>query len=156
MCDGFGGFYHKDGKVYFTTPDDNGDCSHIDIARNLPKGINESDLIPFEVPDWSARKFHWDATCVPAWTDNAAKLACIAKLKEVKPVWAKYEKVTAPAWAEYEKVTAAAWAEYEKVRAPAWAEYKKVRAPAQAEYKKVRAPAWAEYKKVRAPALAEY
>ena len=97
MCDGFGGFYHKSGKVFFTTPNDNGDCSHGDTAEKLPKGIKDNNLIPFEIPDWLTRKFHWDMTSVPDWAD---KSACIAKLKEVKPIWAEYQKVRTAALAE--------------------------------------------------------
>ena len=123
MCNGFGGFYHKSGKVLFTIPNDDGDCSHSDTASRLPKGINEKDLVPFEIPDWSARKFHWDTYTAPAWADSKAKKICIKKLKEVKPIWAEYEKVIAPALAEYEKVIAPALAEYEKVKDAALAEY---------------------------------
>jgi len=130
MCNGFGGFYHRSGRVFFTVPNDNGNCSHWDTAEKLPKDIEENDLIPFEIPEWLTKKFRWDITSVPDWAD---KSACIAKLKEVKPIWVEYMKVEAPAWAEYERVTAPARVECEKVMAPAWAEYKKVDAPAWAE-----------------------
>jgi len=142
MCKGFGGFYHKSGKVYFCEPDNGGDCSHHETAGRLPKGIDESDLVPFQIPGWKKSKFEWDTVCKPAWVDESAKKICLEKLAEVKPIWAEYDKVRAAAWAEYDKVRAAAWAENDKVRAAAWAE-------------KVRAAAWAEYDKVCAAARAE-
>jgi hypothetical protein len=126
MCNGFGGFYHKSGKVYFCEPDYDGDCSHSLTTTRLPKGLDENDLIPFEIDNWKAKNFCWDTNNVLAWANGKAKKTCLAKLKEIKPLWAEYEKVHAPAWAEYEKVRDQAWAEYEKVCAQAWAEYEKV------------------------------
>ena len=55
MCEGFGGFYHKSGKVYFCEPDSEGDCSHRKTTLRLPKGIDESDLVPFQIPDWKKK-----------------------------------------------------------------------------------------------------
>lgn len=112
MCNGFGGFYSKSGKVYFTTPDDNGNCSHSDTASRLPKGAKENGLVPFEIPDWSVKKFNWDTNFAPEWANANAKKICVRKMKEVKPFWAEYKKGRDAARAEYEKVIAPARAEF--------------------------------------------
>ena len=154
MCDGFSGFLHKNGQVFFIEPDVNGDISHHDVLARMPGGLKkDADLVAFEFPDWTIKSFRWDVNDVPSW---ATKNKCVGVFKKVKPNWAEYEKVTDAASAEYEKVTDAAYAEYKKVRDAAYAEYEKVRAAASAEYKKVRAAASAEYEKVTAPASAEY
>ena len=154
MCDGFSGWLHKSGKVFFIEPDEDGDISHYDVLLRIPAQFKkDADLVAFEFPDWTVKSFQWDSSNILAW---ATKKKCVGVFKKVKPIWAEYEKATAAARAEYEKATAAAWDEYEKVKAPAWAEYEKATAAARAEYEKATAPAWAEYEKVKAAAWAEY
>jgi hypothetical protein len=154
MCNGFSGFLHKNGQVFFIEPNDNGDISHHDVLARMPGGLKkDADLVAFEFPEWTIKSFRWDVNDVPSW---ATKNKCVGVFKKVKPIWAEYEKVRDAAYAEYEKVRAAASAEYKKVRDAAYAEYKKVRDAAYAEYKKVRDAAYAEYEKVRDAAYAEY
>ena len=154
MCNGFSGFLHKNGQVFFIEPDDNGDINHHDVLLRIPVQFKkDDDLVAFEFPDWTIKSFRWDVNDVPSW---ATKNKCVGVFKKVKLIWAEYEKVRDAALAEYEKVRDAAWAEYEKVRDAARAEYEKVTAPALAEYEKVRDAALAEYEKVRDAAYAEY
>jgi hypothetical protein len=142
MCNGFGGFYHKNGMVFFIEPNDGGDISHHDVLKRMPKQFkNDDDLVAFEFPDWTIKSFQWDSVNVPTW---ATKKKCVETFKKVKPIWAEYKKVIAPAYDEYEKVTDAAYAEYKKVTAPAYAEYEKVTDAAYAEYEKVTDAAYAE------------
>ena len=121
MCNGFSGFYHKNGTVYFIEPNDRGDISHRDVLVRMAKCLkNDDDLVAFEFPDWTIKSFVWDTRDeVPAW---ASKQKCVEIFKRVKPIWAEYEKVRDAAYAEYEKVRDAAYAEYKKVRDAASAE----------------------------------
>jgi hypothetical protein len=154
MCNGFSGFLHKNGTVFFSEPNNQGNISHHDVLARMPKQFkNDDDLVAFEFPAWTIKSFQWDSVNVPAW---ANKQKCVATFKKVKPIWAEYNKVREQAYAEYKKVTAPAYAEYEKVKDAAYAEYEKVTAPAYAEYKKVKDAAYAEYEKVKDAAYAEY
>ena len=131
MCDGFSGWLHKSGKVFFIEPDEDGDISHHDVLLRIPVQFKkDADLVAFEFPDWTVKSFQWDSSNIPTW---ATKKKCVGVFKKVKPIWAEYEKATAAARAEYEKATAPAWAEYEKATAAAWAEYEKATAAAWAE-----------------------
>ena len=124
MCQGFSGFYSKDGRVFFSAPDNNGDCSHSDCADRLQeKEIPEDEIIAFEYPIWTLKSFHWDFDDISKW---ANKSACHRVMREVKPIWKEYKNAIAPAQAEYENVRAPALAEYKKVWDAARAEYKKV------------------------------
>jgi hypothetical protein len=98
MCNGFSGFLHKNGQVFFIEPDENGNISHHDVLLRIQEYLrNDSNLIPFEFPNWTVRSFRWDIDNIPDW---ATKNKCVGVFKKVKPIWAEYEKVKAAALAE--------------------------------------------------------
>ena len=131
MCIGFGGFYSKDGKVYFTSPDADGDCSHRSTAVRMPRGINENNLVPFEATKWTVKSFDWHVHLVPNWIGGKAKKIVLAVMKQVKPIVKEYKKVTDSAWARYLKNGAAECSETEK--ADGEAEYQRTEKAARAE-----------------------
>ena len=154
MCNGLSGFYHRSGRTFFVEPDDVGDVSHGAVLSRMPKKYHkDDDLVAFEFPDWTEKSFHWDHPGeIPDWAD---KNACVRLLKQVKPIWKKYERVCNRACVEYKKMYARARADYERVCNQSQDEYMKVRDQAWAEHEKVSAPARAEYEKVCDQALAE-
>jgi len=162
MCSGFGGIITKDGRLYFSEPDRDSDCSHSKTLERLK--INENfdqflrPFVRFEFPDWKPESFKYDEVdTLPGWVDqDEIKDRASKLLIKVQPALAEYEKVEQPALAEYQKVNQPAWAEYQKVNQPALAEYEKVEQSALAEYEKAKQSALAEYQKVNQPALAEY
>ena len=114
MCNGFGMIVSKDGKGYFTMPDNEGDISHSTILAALGwkenTDVNHRNFVRIECSDWTMKSFHFDEeSTLPGWVDET----------EIKTLVSKTLKKAAPAYAEYEKVCAPARAEYEKVRAPA-------------------------------------
>ena len=121
MCIGFGGFYSKAGKVYFTMCDVDGNFHHGKTAEAMGE---VPDVVPFEISKWTNKSFEWHDCAVPDWITNKDKQAVLKVMREVKLFVKKYKKVEATAWAEYEKVGAPALAEYLKVEAPALAELK--------------------------------
>ena len=138
MCNGFGGFYSRDGRVYFSEPDITLNCSHSKTAERLPLGVRESNLVPFECSDWSVRSFEWHTNAVPEWVSDGAKKRVMVVLKNVKPHIEEYRKVRGTALekhanaieaatVKYRKVINAAWTEYERVRDASWKEYEKIR-----------------------------
>jgi ElaB/YqjD/DUF883 family membrane-anchored ribosome-binding protein len=154
MCNGFSGFLHKNGTVYFIEPDDHGDISHHDVLERISEKLkNDADLVAFEFSNWTIKSFLWDTDEIPDW---ASKQKCVEIFKRVKPIWDEYNKVRDQARAEYNKVRDQAQAEYHNVRYQAWSEYNKVRDQARAEYDNVCDQAQAEYHNVRDQAQAEY
>jgi len=131
MCLGFGGFYSKDGKVYFTAPDEDGDCSHSKTAAQMSEWINEEDLVPFEAAKWTIASFAWHVRLAPNWADSKAKKIVLAVMKQVKPIVKEYKKVTDSAWARYLKNGEAECSETEK--ADGEAEYQRTEKAARAE-----------------------
>ena len=121
MCNGLSGFYHKSGTTFFIEPDDDGNVSHGEVLKRIPKKYHkDEDMVAFEFPDWTEKSFHWDHPGeIPDWAD---KNACVRLLKQVKPIWKKYEKVWDQAWGEYMKVCDQAQDNYEKVWDRAWTE----------------------------------
>ena len=141
MCDGFGGFYHKDGKVYFAEPDSALNCSHGKTAARLPDWIDGQDLAAFECANWTARSFEWHNYIIPDWVDKDAKRHVLEVMKQIKPYVKEYKNATARKRARYDRVKDAAWTEYTQDRDTTLTEYIKVVVPARAEYEKITAPA---------------
>ena len=119
MCNGFGGFYSKEGKVYFTAPDEYGHFHHGRTAEAMGE---VQDVVPFEVSEWTAKSFEWHDCDVPDWITGKDKKAVLAVMRKVKPIVKKYLKVEATAWAEYLKAQATALEDYLKAKVTAWAE----------------------------------
>lgn len=101
MCYGFCGFYSRDGTVYFTAPDGNGNCSHRRTADKLPKGVDEKDLIPFECSKWTKESFRWDIPDVPDWITNEDRQAVIDVIELVKIHFCEFKKVKDRELVEY-------------------------------------------------------
>jgi len=71
MCDGFGGFLHKNGTVYFIEPDSDGDISHSNVLSRMPAHLKDDDaLVAFEFPNWTAESFRWDSYSAPEWQEG--------------------------------------------------------------------------------------
>ena len=111
MCIGFGGFYSKAGKVYFTMCDEAGDYHHGRTAEAMGE---VADVVPFEVSKWTAKSFEWHDCDVPGWITDKDKQAILKVMRGVRHFVKKYKKVTVPARAEYKKVRDTAWAELEE------------------------------------------
>lgn len=148
MCDGFGGFYHRNGTVFFIEPNEYGNISHRDVLGRMPAQFkNNKDLVAFEFPKWTIKSFVWDHPgTIPDWAD---KDKCIRTFRLVKPVWLEYRKAREQARAEYEKACDPIWAEYEKARAQAHAEYDEA-------YDEACDQAWEEYDGAYERVFAEY
>jgi len=129
MCNGFGIIVDKELNLWFSEPDNTGDCSHSMTIQRLGwtenRNINLRHFVRVQFKDWTPNSFMFDEDdTLPGWCEenrDEIKNKCVVLLLRCAPAWAEYKKVCAPAWAEYEKVRAPAWAEYEKVHAPAWA-----------------------------------
>jgi len=154
MCNGFGGFYHRNGTVFFIEPNETGNISHYDVLERMPAQFkNNDDLVAFEFPTWTIKSFVWDHPgTVPDWAD---KDKCIQTFNLVKPVWLEYRKAREQAHVEYDKMCNQALAECMMACEQAFAEYKTVCDQVYFDYEKARDQAWAEYEKVRELARAD-
>ena len=147
MCNGFGGFYHRNGTVFFIEPNEYGDISHHDVLERMPAQFkNDKDLVAFEFPKWTIKSFVWDRLgTVPDWAD---KDRCIRTFNLVKPVWLEYRKAREQAWADYDSACDQAWNKYYSAYEQEFAEYKTVCDQVYLDYDKARDQARVECEKV--------
>lgn len=144
MCNGFSGFYHRNGTVFFIEPNEYGNISHHDVLGRMQSQFkNNKDLVAFEFPKWTIKSFVWDHPgTIPDWAD---KDKCIRTFKLVEPVWLEYRKAREQAHAEYEKMCDQALTECMMACEQAHAEYKKVCDQVYLDYDKARDQALADY-----------
>lgn len=59
MCEGFSGWLHRNGMVYFIELNELGNISHSAILDRLPAHLKrDDDIVAFEFPDWTVESFH--------------------------------------------------------------------------------------------------
>jgi len=108
MCNGFGGIITQDGRVLFSEPDKDGDCSHSLLLTRLDMQDNtdqfKRSFVRFEFPKWTEDSFQYDDdSSLPGWVNDEHKESAVKVFLRVAPAWAEYEKVRDAAWAEFIK-----------------------------------------------------